>query len=126
MKQASKKPKTRKPPEQARSTVVPIRLTQIERDELQSKARDASVSLSEYVRRAAFLRRLPPRSVPEVNRETYVELARVGNNLNQLMRAIHEGRVQVLLPEALAQVQDVLTQFKELGFLVIGREVDPR
>ena len=84
-----------------------------------------TTSLSEYVRRAAFLRRLPPRSVPEVNRETYVELARVGNNLNQLVRSIHEGSVQVLLPEAATQLQDILARFKELGFLVIGREVDP-
>ena len=68
----------------ARSAVVPIRLTPEERARLYKAAQRVCVSLSEFVRRAALSRRLPPTPVGEVNRETYRELCRIGNNVNLL------------------------------------------
>ena len=106
----------------ARSAVVPIRLTPEERDTLLARAREFRISLSEWVRRAALSRRPPPRPAPEVNLKTYQELARVGNNLNQLVRAIHRGEVAA---EALrlSELESLRALLKEIGLQVLGADV---
>ena len=48
------------------------------------------VTPAQWLRQAALVRRLPPAPVPAVNREQYVELARLSANLNQL--AWHANR----------------------------------
>jgi len=58
-----------------RAAIVPIRLTEGERDQLAEVARDLGISLSTYVRQVVLSRPLPPRRavrpIPEVNRERY-------------------------------------------------------
>jgi hypothetical protein len=58
-----------------RAAIVPVRLTEGERDQLAEVAPDLGISLSTYVRQAVLSRPLPPRRavrpIPEVNRETY-------------------------------------------------------
>ncbi len=94
-----------------RTRVVPIRFTPEERKEIGMSARAFHLSLSEYVRRAVLKRRLPPLPAPEINRSAYQELARVGNNLNQLTKAIHSGQASCvgvgLLEEISAAVQNL-------------------
>ncbi len=92
----------------ARTAVVPVRLTPGERDGLQVKAKSSGLSLSEFIRRAALKRRLPPPPVPEINRRAYEELARIGNNLNQLLRAVHSRAVQCVDGELLRQLGEVV------------------
>ncbi len=106
----------------ARTAVVPVRLTPEERDTLLARAREFRVSLSEWVRRAALARRPPPRPAPEVNLRTYQELARVGNNLNQLVRAIHRGEVAADSSQ-LSQLETLRTLLKEIGLQVLGAGV---
>jgi mobilization protein NikA len=112
----------------ARSAVVPIRVSPEERLLLFEAAKRFSVSLSEFVRRAALKLRMPPPAVGEVNRETYRELCRIGNNVNQLTRAVNEGRVaQVdahLLGELRALIKEVGLQCLGLG--VVSVADDPR
>lgn len=105
----------------ARKAVVPIRYTTEERERLYGAARSVGLSLSEYVRRAALKRPLPKASAPEVNRDTYRELCRIGNNLNQLMRAIHEGRASGV---DLAQLTELKTLVKDVGFQTLGASDD--
>jgi Bacterial mobilisation protein (MobC) len=107
-----------------RSAVVPIRLTPEERDGLLARAREVRLSISEWVRRAALSRRPPPRPAPEVNLKTYQELARVGNNLNQLVRAIHRGEVSGDLSR-LPELESLRRLIKEIGLQLIGAEVTP-
>lgn len=101
-----------------RTAVVPIRFTISEREHLRANANEARLSLSEWVRRAALQRRMPPTTVPAVNLDTYQELCRVGNNLNQLMRAIHsEGRA---IPEVITLLESLSLLVKTVGFQTIG------
>ena len=104
----------------ARSAVVPIRFTVDERDALLKRARESRLSLSEWVRRAVFSRKLPPQAAPEVNRETYQELARVGNNLNQLVRAIHRGELPQTSLGRLPELEGLRVLLKEIGLQVLG------
>lgn len=79
-----------------REAVVPVRLTEGERDQLAEVARDIGVSLSTYMRQVVLARPLPPRRavrpIPEVNRETYHALGRVAADLNAIARSWAERR----------------------------------
>ena len=100
-----------------RSAVVPVRLTPEERERLKAQAQPSGMSLSEFVRRAALKRRMPPSAAPEVNRETYTQLCRIGNNLNQLMRAVNESRASGVDPGLLTELRGLV---KEVGFQTLG------
>ncbi len=100
-----------------RSAVVPVRLSIEERSQHYEAARQFSVSISEFVRRAALKRRMPAAVVGEVNRETYRELCRIGNNVNQLMKAVNEGKVFGVDPKILAELRATI---KEVGLQCVG------
>jgi len=104
----------------ARSAVVPVRLTLEERELLHKKASDHRISLSEFIRRMALSRRLPPKPAPEVNKSTYQELARIGNNLNQLLRALHEGRIPFIDTASLTELVELRRTLKLIGLQVLG------
>ncbi|MGH2412219.1 MAG: plasmid mobilization protein [Microcystaceae cyanobacterium] len=75
--------------------IFPLRLSQEERAALEARAVEAGLKLSEYLRRAGLFQHLPQRrSLPEVNRQTYLELGRIGNNINQLTKACHTALKQ--------------------------------
>ncbi len=97
-----------------RISVVPIRFTASEHTSLRSAANKLGVSLSQFVRTKACGRRLPRSPAPEINRRTYEELCRIGNNLNQLLRAVHSRTAEVvdldLLVSLSRSVREVATQ----------------
>lgn len=80
-------PKPR-PAEELRLHSVSCRLTDAEVALLDE--RRGKVSRGEWLRRAALSR--PPRVVPTINKDAWAELSRVASNLNQLTKALHEGR----------------------------------
>jgi hypothetical protein len=105
---------------ETRTAVVPVRFTSIERDTLRTAAKGLGLSLSEFIRTVACKRRLPPPSAPEINRRTYEELARLGNNLNQLARAVHT-RVETCVDiDLLRQIRDHV-RLVALEVLGVGR-----
>jgi len=79
---------TKKKEEQRK--VFAIRLSPIERQAIEVKADSAGMRLGEYLRATALKRKIP-RSVPKINREIYIELIRIGNNINQLARIANVG-----------------------------------
>jgi hypothetical protein len=92
-----------------RTAIVPVRLTEAERDQLADVARDLGISLSTYIRQVTLARPLPPRravrSIPEVNRETYHELGKVGADLNLIARRWAERRREAGTAEVLEAVE---------------------
>jgi hypothetical protein len=79
-----------------RAAIVPVRLTEGERDQLAEVARDLGISLSTYMRQAVLSRPLPPRRalrpIPEVNRETYHALGKLAADINAIARRMAERR----------------------------------
>ena len=104
---------------EVRSRVVPIRFTPTEFLRLQEVSSNVQISVSECVRRAAFGRKLPPPPVPSINREAYVELSRIGNNLNQMVKRIHTGEVKIVNLPLVYQLQE---EVKKVGLLFLGAE----
>ena len=67
-----------------------LRLLPSERKIMEQKAEAANLKLSEYLRSAGLNKTIRSQpKVPEINRATYVELGRIGNNINQLTKAAH-------------------------------------
>ncbi len=87
------------------------------------------MKLSEYLRAVLFKQRLPvPRAtVPAINRETLVQLNRIGGLLNQQARALNTANIQNsfsgISPEYLQQCLDKLSELnqeiKELGRAIV-------
>src|SRR5271170_460134 len=102
-----------------RSAVIPVRFAPEERTALFEQAKKFGLSLSEFVRRAALKRRMPPAPPPQINRDLYQELSRIGNNLNQVARKIHEGAVSVDL-ELVSTLTELRGVVKEVGMKVLG------
>jgi hypothetical protein len=97
-----------------RAAIVPVRLTEGERDQLAEVARDLGISLSTYMRQAVLSRPLPPRRavrpIPEVNRETYHALGRLAADLNAIARRMAERRREPGAPEVL-EALELVTRF---------------
>src|SRR3989454_3864211 len=97
-----------------RAAIVPVRLTEGERDQLAAVARALGISLSTYVRQVVLSRPLPPRRavrpIPEVNRETYHALGRLAADINAIARRMAERRREPGAPEVL-EALELVTRF---------------
>ena len=70
----------------------------------------------EWLRRTWSLTQPKP-PVPEVNRQAWAELARLAGNLNQAMKAFHEGRLRGVDP---AVLEELFAQVHGLRRALIG------
>ena len=87
------------------------------------------MKLSEYLRAVIFKQRLPiPRAtVPAINRETLVQLNRIGELLNQQARALNtaksinsfSGISREYLQQCLDQLQQLNQELKQLGRAIV-------
>jgi hypothetical protein len=105
-----------KKPEDMRTRQVNARLTEAEYKALIT-GKPAGVPVGVWLRTRALKRRLP-RAIPEVNQQAWASLARVSGNLNQLARAINEGRADrpaVDLAELRRLVDDLRRELIGLG-----------
>jgi len=97
-----------------RAAIVPVRLTEGERDQLAEVARDLGISLSTYMRQVVLSRPLPPRRavrpIPEVNRDTYHALGKLAADINAIGRRMAERRREPGAAEVL-EALEVVTRF---------------
>lgn len=97
-------------PESVRGRTVGVCVNTTELDTLRRYADSAGLSVSEWMRRIALSRYKPRPIMPEINRATYLELSRIGRNLNQLARLAHSGSLtsaSALLTETISTVRQV-------------------
>ena len=88
-----------KHPDEKRSARAEARVTVAEREHIEQQARLAGLDVSEFIRRRALgyevpssaTRRADPGLVTELNRLA-LELSAIGNNANQIARAVNTGR----------------------------------
>lgn len=95
-----------------RSHTVSVRLNEIELARLDKWRATVSMQRGEYLRAAAF--ETLPTPIPEINRQAWAELARVGANLNQVAKQLNEG-------SRLADLAgDAVEVLRELRLALIG------
>ena len=85
-------------PAAVRRSTIGVRVSAAEYATLQTRAEQMGLTPAQFLRHAALTRRLPSPPVPAVNRDEYVNLGRLANNLNQLVRRANEGKPVVLTP----------------------------
>lgn len=78
-----------------RHVVLRLRVNTAELTAIQEKANEMHMPVGRWLRQAALSRQLPARPVPEINRQLYAAITRIGNNINQIAREVHMGRVQI-------------------------------
>lgn len=109
-----------KPKSEQRRHPVSCRLTDAELARLD--ARRGQVSRGEWLRVSGLGK--PPRIVPEVNKVAWSDLSRAAGNLNQITRAINEGRLPTKNYTEVGQaVMAVRAELDTVRRLLIGMEV---
>lgn len=100
-------------PEAERRTALTlnVRFNEQEKEIVERKAHDAGVTVTEWARLAALEQRPPERRViPEINREAWLELARLAATLNEAMWQFQSGdtcSLRVMIESVQAQLGDV-------------------
>ncbi|AFZ04598.1 relaxase/mobilization nuclease domain-containing protein [Calothrix sp. PCC 6303] len=84
-----------------RTKIMQIRVSEVEFEMIHSRASQAGLSCSELFRRNALLRPLPKRTT-KIAVQTYVELGKIGNNINQLTKAANTAIALGQKPRELA------------------------
>ena len=100
-------------PDSVRIRTVGVCVNATELDTLRRHADGAGLSMSEWIRRVTLSRYRPHPVMPEVNRETYLQLTRIGGNLNQFVKLAHArnmGTAEPLLTETIQAVRQVQRQ----------------
>lgn len=108
----AKPTKPKLPAEHAKSRKVTVRFRTGEYSKVVSEAGTLTTSPADYIRLKALGLPLPQPPLPEVRRDLCLELGRVGNNLNQLLKAIHEGRVVSVRAQEIEPVVAALKKIK--------------
>lgn len=75
------------PEDQVRSVSVACKLTEAEAEVVDQKR--GQMGRGQWLREAAF--KNAPKPIPEINREAWADLARLGGNLNQVAKHLNEG-----------------------------------
>ncbi len=111
------------PEEQRRSIRWTVHLTPEDSRKIQARAELTSMSLSSFFR-AAALRTCIRVGVPPVNLHVVGELARIGNNLNQAIRLLHQGRIAPELLPVLLTLQHQISAYRRdlMGLVQDSRE----
>jgi hypothetical protein len=122
-------PCVRTPSRLRRAAIVPVRLTEGERDQLAEVARDLGISISTYIRQSVLSRPLPPRRavrpIPEVNRETYHALGRLAADVNVMARLMAERRRDPSATEVLEALELVTRFLGTVRAEVLGTTLTP-
>ncbi len=126
---AAATPCVRTPPRLRRKAIVPVRLTEGERDQIAEVARDLGISISTYIRQAVLSRPLPARRavrpIPEVNRETYHALGRLAADVNVIARRMAERRSDPGATEVLEARELVTRCLGTVRAEVLGTSLTP-
>lgn len=71
---------------------ITVRLTEAECVQLEKLSAYAGLQASEVIREAVFKNRVLQAKVPVLDQQTYVELKRIGNNINQIAKHLNAGQ----------------------------------
>lgn len=97
-----------------RSVNLIVRLTNAEKTQIEKAAATCGVSPGVMVREKLFKGKFPQARIARIELDTFLELKKIGVNLNQLTRLAHAGRINstfgYTLNQLLKQQQLIITQ----------------
>ena len=96
-----------------RNVTITVRCTVDERDKIKARADSHSLSLSDFVLRSALGKKIVVvNGLDEVVRQ----MKAIGNNINQLARAVNEGRIKAVNFDAVHR--DLYALYGQIGKLI--------
>jgi hypothetical protein len=106
----------RKKQGEVREKTLGIRVSPAEYESLKSKAQAAGQQVTTFIRLAALDK--PIKSpIPKTDMETYKELCRIGNNLNQLLVRLHMGIRAEIHP---GDIEELKNTIETMAFKILG------
>jgi hypothetical protein len=97
-----------------RSIRLTFRMNKQEQQHLQKLSDYTNLPASEVIRETVFKKRLLQPRVSVIDQQTYVELKRIGNNVNQIAKHLNSGVTKVHTSIALAELSAKLDQLIRL------------
>lgn len=97
--------------EEKRIIQVNIRLTKRESEIVSNYAQASGVTPANWIRQKVFTGRFPTIKLSPVNAALYREVHKIGVNLNQAVKQLHEGK---LSPAYLSTLTELMRMLKEI------------
>lgn len=92
---------------------VNVRMSAEEYLKVSSNAETLGISVADYVRKLGSGKSMPKKKVNPMDRELFVHLSRIGNNINQLTKIYNSGiRDPLNVKEQLLEISGLLTFLK--------------
>ncbi len=98
----------RKKADEKRNIPIAVKLNQSEHKKLVELMEYAESSASEVIRQLVFKKRILKPKKSAIDVQTYTELRRIGNNLNQYVKQIHQRKISEIDRSFLRQLQELL------------------
>lgn len=115
------------PRQKTRTVQHLLMLTPNEKTQWKAKAKVAGMNLNQYIRHCVARRRIAP-TPPAVNYQAVAQLGRIGNNLNQQVKAMNSaltcGQELPNVLEAMQVVEEVHSLLKALQIELLGLRSD--
>lgn len=98
-----------------RTIRLTFRVSEQEMQEIEKLCKYAGVNVSDLLRMAVFTASIKSPDIPLIDQQSFVELKRIGTNINQIAKAINSGygNPEQLIPsvQAIQKDLDRLTQY---------------
>ncbi len=99
--------------EEKRDIQIVVKLNQAEYKRLLELVAYAETNASDVVRQLVFKERVLKPRIPLLNADIYRELKRIGNNLNQFIRAVHQTKTSKLDRQIAMDLDETLEMIAE-------------
>ena len=96
-----------------RKVTITVRCTENERNKIRGRAEQHGLPLSDYVLRSAMGKKIV---VVDGLDEVIRQMKAIGNNINQLARAVNEGRIKAVNFDAVHR--DLYALYGQIGKLI--------
>ncbi len=117
----AKPTKPKLPIEHAKSRKVTVRFRTSEYKRIEGESFTVALSTAEYIRRKVLETPLPSPRLPELNQSVCLELGKIGNNINQLVHLLHQGRIMSAPAKDFERLRVLLLEVKQC---IAGRPLD--
>ena len=100
----------RKKADEKRNILIAVKLNQSEHKRLVELMEYAESSASEVIRQLVFMKRILNPKKPVLDVQTYTDLRRIGNNLNQYVKQVHQRKISEIDRAFLENLQGLLNE----------------
>lgn len=94
--------------DEKRDIQIVVKLNKAEYRRLHQLMAFAETNASEVVRQLVFKERLLKPRTPILDAQTYTQLKRIGNNLNQYVKAVHQTKTTHMDRQIVVELQETL------------------